>query len=333
MSICALLLHVLLALLLLSAPASAVAFDWVAIGDPGNACDVQSQGCFGSVPREFSISATEVTNAQYSEFLNAVAAEDPNALYSGNMESEPAGGITRSGAPGSFSYTAKAGAADLPVSYVTFWDSLRFTNWLHNGQPGGAQGAATTEDGAYTLSPQGIADNTISRNPGSLYAVPNQDEWYKAAYYDAVSTSYFDYPAGLDLQTLCASPGANPNTANCGGAHGSLSEVGSFTGAASPYGTFDQGGNVWEWIEDIHGVTRVLRGGSYDDNSSPNPLGQHNLSALREFLREPGEEDHGVLGVVGFRVALVPEPGTGLLVGAGLTYLGIRRRRAAAGRH
>ena len=39
--------------------------------------------------------------------------------------------------------------ADRPVNYVSFWDAARFANWLHNGQPTGAQGAGTTEDGAY----------------------------------------------------------------------------------------------------------------------------------------------------------------------------------------
>ncbi len=44
----------------------------------------------------------------------------------------------------------------MPVNFVSFWDGLRFANWLHNGQPTGAQGNSTTEDGAYTLTAGGI---------------------------------------------------------------------------------------------------------------------------------------------------------------------------------
>ena len=57
----------------LAQTASAVTIDFVTVGDPGNACDVQSQGCFGSVAQTYLISKTEVTNAQYAEFLNAKA--------------------------------------------------------------------------------------------------------------------------------------------------------------------------------------------------------------------------------------------------------------------
>ena len=38
-------------------------------------------GCFGSVAERYRISTFEVTTAQYTEFLNAVAATDANALY------------------------------------------------------------------------------------------------------------------------------------------------------------------------------------------------------------------------------------------------------------
>ena len=39
----------LLLSLLIASSASAVTMDWTPIGNPGNACDPQSQGCFGAV--------------------------------------------------------------------------------------------------------------------------------------------------------------------------------------------------------------------------------------------------------------------------------------------
>jgi len=65
-----LLLFTACALWISSAPASAVTFDWVTVGNPGNAADNTG---FGSVADTYRISRYEVTNAQYAEFLNAKA--------------------------------------------------------------------------------------------------------------------------------------------------------------------------------------------------------------------------------------------------------------------
>ena len=112
-------------MLFVAIPARAVVtIDWVTVGNPGNACDTQPQGCFGSVANAYRISKFEVSNSQYAEFLNAVAATDPNALYNTNMSDPNApnfGGITRSGSSGSFSYSAIAGREDMPVNSVSFY--------------------------------------------------------------------------------------------------------------------------------------------------------------------------------------------------------------------
>ncbi len=301
-------------------PSAAVTIDWVAIGNPGNAADTPSSNCFsascGSVSSSYNISKYEVTNAQYVEFLNAKAASDPLSLYNTSMDSDVTnGGITRSGVSGSFSYAAKSGFASKPVTYVSFYDSLRFSNWLNNGQGSGA-----TETGAYTLlGGTAFPSNgaTVTRNAGASIFLTSENEWYKAAYYDAVSTSYFDYPAGTDVTTVCAAPTATANRANCNPAVGAVTAVGAYTGSASPYGTYDQGGNVWEWNEQF-GIAsrRMIRGASWGDGASV-------LSAGSPNSVFPTDEHPAV----GFRVAMIPEPGTGLLVMAGLAGLSAYRRR------
>ncbi len=299
--------------LAVAAPASAVTIDWVTVGDPGNACDVQTQGCFGAVADTYQISKFETTNAQYAEFLNAKAASDPLGLYNTSMGSG-FGGITQSGISGGYTYSAIAGRGDMPVSYVSFYDTLRFANWLNNGQ-----GSGGTETGAYTLLGGTATPSnglTVTRNAGAGIFLTSEDEWYKAAYYDAVATSYFDYPAGTDTQTVCAAPGATANTANCNSAVGDLTGVGSYTGSASPYGTFDQGGNVYEWNEAIISGSRAARAGSFFHNAS-------GLAASSRSVSNPTiENEH-----VGFRVASIPEPATGLLVMTGMLALASLRRR------
>jgi hypothetical protein len=307
-------LALLVAALGAASPALAVSIDWVFVGNPSNACDPQSQGCFGSVASPYRIGKYEVTNAQYAEFLSAKAASDPLDLYNTSMGTG-SGGIMRSGSPGSYTYSPSAGREDWPVNYVSFYDGLRFANWLHNGQGGG-----DTETGAYTLlggTPTPSNGTTVTRNVGAAVFIANEDEWYKAAYYDPGSASYFDYPAGTDTQTVCALPTAIPNRANCNNAVLQLTTAGSYTGSASPHGTFDQGGNVWEWNEAIITGARGLRGGSY---FFVIPV---DLAASSRLGHVPTDHNNAV----GFRVASIPEPSTGLLVLTGLAGLAALRKK------
>ena len=270
--------------------ASAPLIELATVGGSGNACDPQPQGCFGSVAETFRISQLEVTNAQYATFLNSVAATDTNALYNTNMGVIPFGGITRFG---SYGYSIIAGRQDLPVNYVSFWDTTRFANWLHNGKAIGAQDNTTTEDGVYTLTGTTISNNSVTRNIEAEFFLASENEWYEAAYYDTDAMSYSDYPASSDAQISCTAPGATPNTANCQFINSDATIVGNYTGAASPNGTFDQGGNQLEWIEvSIGGTSRGLRGGSHGDN--PEFL----EASYRSDLSPATEGD-----VLGFRIA------------------------------
>ena len=160
----------------------------------------------------------------------------------------------------------------------------------------------------------------MTRNVDATIVLPSQNEWYKAAYYDGSSASYFVYPAGSDTPTACSAPTAAPNHGNCNEAVGDLTAVGSYTGSASPYGTFDQGGNVYEWNEQIYlgGSYRQSSGGDFYD------AGDRLGANAGDIFRYQTDQLPGL----GFRLAMIPEPGTGALVTVGL--LGFARRRRAA---
>lgn len=194
-----------LASLVLATSASAVTIDWVPVLDAGNAADTTG---FGAVTYSYRISKYEISNAQYAEFLNSVAATNSHDLYDPSMGSS-SGGITQSGISGSFSYSAVTGREDRPVNYVNWGASLRFTNWLHNGQPTGPADFTTTEDGAYLL----LASSPGPRKPGATVFVPNEDEWYKAAYYDGNTSTYFDYATGSDTAPTAVASGMTAGTA------------------------------------------------------------------------------------------------------------------------
>lgn len=228
----------------------------VPVGDVGNIADPTTG--YGAVAYAYNIGTHEVTNMQYAAFLNAVGATDTNDLYNPSM-AEAFGGITRSGAPGSYTYSTVGGRERHPVNFVSFWDAARFANWLHNGQPTGTQNNDTTENGAYTLTPEGIDANSITRNGGWRWAITSEDEWYKAAYYHRESQggdvdNYWLYPTASNTISIAQ--------ANYLDVIGDTVPVGSYP--PNHYGTFDQGGNVLEWNEAItSSANRGRRGGSY----------------------------------------------------------------------
>ncbi len=305
-------------LVLLDGSAGAtVIIDWVTVGAPRNSPDYATG--YGAVPYEYRISKYEITNAQYAEFLNAVATTDTNELY--NTEMASFGGIFRWGTAENYLYYVVPGRANMPVTYVSFYDCLRFANWLHNGQPTGVQDNTTTESGAYRISSINISRNSITRWWEATIAIPSEDEWYKAAYFEPGRGFYFDYPTGTSTRTLCRTPGATANTANCRRYVDDLTEVGSYTGSASPNGTFDQAGNAWEWNEAIIDVTdRELRGGSFLNSGGFEATDSFRTSPTREFRD------------VGFRIvsAPVPEPSRGLSLTALLILAWMKGRRISS---
>jgi hypothetical protein len=85
----------------------------------------------------------------------------------------------------------------------------------------------------------------------------------------------------------------------------------------SPYGTFDQGGNVFEWNEAVlFSSLRGLRGGTFADSS-----GDLLASARSHF--DPTFEYY----LVGFRVASIPEPGSVTLCVVGVVMMVLCRRK------
>ncbi len=288
----------------LTAPlASAIVIPTVPIGDPGNAPDPLTGGLYGSVAYTYNIGTTEVTNAQYAEFLNLKGRADRAVLYNENMAGV-FGGILRTGSLGSYTYSTISGRANNPVNYVSFWAAARFANWLHNGQ-----GNGDTENGAYTLTVGGMENNTVVRNAGWQWAVSSNDEWYKAAYHQPASQGgdaddYWLYPtSGNNSPTL--------EQANWGSLD--TTPVGSY--APNFHGTFDMGGNVFEITDTISDSRRVSRGSSFF-------IGTVYMESYLDMEMSPwgGGFEYG------FRVSHIPAPSSAALLAIGLLGVTVRRR-------
>ncbi len=330
-----------------------VTIDTVPVGNPGNAGEWSgaSYGGFGpdrvcgAVNYNYNIGTYEITAGQYCEFLNAVAATDTYGLYNANMTTGTWAGvtvnqITRSGSSGSYTYTVGPEFTNRAIGYVSWGSAIRFVNWLSNGQPTGAENASTTEDGSYFINgaTSNSALNAVVREPDATYVLPSEDEWYKAAFHknDGVTGNYWDYATASDTiptrELTSPDPGNNANyrpsgsggTDYCIGAGPPyyMTNVGAFTNSESPYGTFDQNGNVEEWTEGLIEAdgSRVWMGGGYSDPATF-LCALTRVSNIPTYTKMP----------LGFRVAYVPEPSTLVLfsIGAmGLLAYAWRRRRA-----
>jgi sulfatase modifying factor 1 len=313
----------------------------VPVGDVGNAADtrVMNDGTsgYGRVDYAYNIGKYEVTAGQYTAFLNAVGGVDTYGLYLWAMFSPVSGsGIGISGGAGTvgnpYTYSVAPDFVNRPVNNLSFWDMCRFANWLNNGQKAGAQDASTTEAGAYSLN--GVTNpinSSITRNRGWQWVVTSEDEWYKAAYYKGGGTNagYWMYPTRSDSEPGADMGDASGNNANfyTGSSafpidSGKLTTIaGEFQNSASPYGTFDQGGNIDEWNEAIIGGSyRARRGGDFS--------GGWSMRADYRGYDIPTDE----FDTFGFRVAQVPVPEPGFLSILGLGVVGMLVRRRDAGR-
>lgn len=243
---------------------------YVRVGDAGNPADPATG--FGQVEKPYWISKYILTTSEYAAFLNAVATQidNPHALWSPSMEIERVG-------TDSYSYAVRLGREKAPVSFISAISAMRYANWLHNG----GTAASDTEKGVYTFTGE---TTFTARDPNGLYFLPNQNEWYKAAYYDPTKggSSYWLYavrtdepdpakPNGLTPEL----PPGGPRSANFNNVAVSAdnpfgtTDVGAYTAASSYYGTFDQTGNQWEWAEPAVGATRTRRmGGSQGNNAA-----------------------------------------------------------------
>lgn len=269
------------------------------------------------MPYDFRIGKYEVTISQYTAFLNSVAASDPYGLYNVGMSTNMnVAGIARSGSSGSYTYSVMTNDGDSgnrPISHIYWFDAARFANWMHNGATNGA----STETGAYNLN--GASNGIFLKNPDAKWWIPSENEWYKAAYYKGGGTNagYWRNAARSDL-TPGNAVGAAANQANYrlnlrfavtqltnfSAAQNYLTDVGAFINSYSPYGTYDQGGNVYEWTDAVTlSTNRQLRGGDWLNISVP------------ESNQRLSYPPTGTLGYqFGFRLATAPTQATNIFL-------------------
>ncbi len=191
----------------------------------------------GGVKYRYGIGHLEVTVTQWVTFLNRVdpAGRNRHRLYSADESSSawPKYGqidFAASASRGRHYSVASPEWADKPYGFANFLRSARFVNSLYNGRLLSKEAESDagfsyvtyrvrlsrkTERGMYDMRKR-----AATRSHKSGFVVPSQDEWIKAAYYDASGGgqfSYWKYPTnpgvfGDGTATAPSSTTLNPST-------------------------------------------------------------------------------------------------------------------------
>ncbi len=272
--------------------------DFVSIGNAGNAADTTS---YGAVPYEYRASVNEISQDA----------------------------ITKATASGMSRVTAGAWTGSQPAANISWYGAAAFVNWL-NTSTGNQAAYDLTFSGSWSMNlwSSGQAwtagGTNLYRNKNAFYFLPSENEWYKAAYYNAAGTNYFSYPTGSNSVPTAVASGTNAGSAVYNGVDTAPAIV-NRAGGLSPYGTMGQGGNVWEWNESANdgsnnssSEVRAIRGGYWLNDAT-------SLRSSSRGSDVPAGENLSF----GFRVASVPEPSTYALLlmsAAGALWMTRRRR-------
>ena len=225
--------------------------------------------------------------------------------------------ITKFNASQSLTIWHSSRGADKPATNVSWNEAARFVNWLNTSQG---------HQAAYNFTSNGVNDDialwsseeawqlggeNLFRHKDAYYFLPSTDEWYKAAYYEPVSETYFDYPSSDGSKPTAVASGTDPNTAVYDQtAPADITQAGGL----NPYGIMAMAGNASEWEESWYYASnntvsspRASRGGYWSDGNT--------LSSTTRYSRLP---NNGSI-YFGFRVAsvasaeaenVIPEPGS-----------------------
>ncbi len=218
--------------------------EFVPVGNPGNAANmaVRQTGpstfetnFIGAVPYSFRMAKFEVTRGMVSAVNSA-------GMMSLALRASPPGGT----------------GTNQPAMGISWNMMARFVNWLNTSQghspaykfSRAADPMNGNDDNIQLWSPgdEGYNPANPFRNAKAIYALPSEDEWYKAAFHGGTN-KYWLYPTAQDSAPTRVASGTNGAVYSDPMDSRTNPAAVNLAGGPSFYGTVGQGGNVAEMTE------------------------------------------------------------------------------------
>lgn len=212
----------------------------------------------GAVNHDFGIMRTNVTNAEWIEFVRAYgpywtgspgafALTGPEIFYTGTVGGVPQYAIGQ----GAERHSAEAG-----------WRTMaRFCNWLHNGK---VSAPWAFENGAYDTSTFGevvvggitMLTDQFTHHPDARYWIPTVHEYTKAAHWDPDKFGpgqggYWLMPDGGDERLVAGPPGVGEAAGDWWQGEWGRPDVEMYPDTQSPWGMRDVSSTVPQFTEGL----------------------------------------------------------------------------------
>jgi formylglycine-generating enzyme required for sulfatase activity len=266
--------------------------EFVTIGNPGNAADTTgAPNPAGKVRYSYDIGKFEVSRFMIEQYNSGFGVANGLEITLDQDFMNEMG------------YTNQA----LPATGVSWNNAARFVNWLNTSTGGFNAYKFTTggsRDNISLWTPEDLLDydpNNFYRSKRARYVLPNNDEWYKAAYYNPNDSLYYLFP-GMNISPTPVRSGTADRTAVYNHSYFGIGPADvTQAGGLSPFGVMAMAGNVLEWVETAYDLKndsalefRTFRGGGWFHTP------QETAKTNRSYNFATGGGD------IGFRVVSLP---------------------------
>jgi formylglycine-generating enzyme required for sulfatase activity len=214
--------------------------DFVPIGNLRNKPDMESHGRITEVDGQLQSDPNGRGRVDYFYWISkyTISQKDLSMAIASGLENVPKG----------------KWSDDKPAAPISWHEAAAFVNWLNTSK--GYEPAYNLQysEGRWSMQlwdteSSAYDPNNPYRNKNSVYVLPSENEFYKAAFGKKDGLGYTSYSTGSNEPPQAIPGGTEPNTMVCNQKNQENPASVYEAGGLSSYGTMGQIGNISQWLE------------------------------------------------------------------------------------